>query len=109
VDQLDTATDEKGVAAHEEVSGRSRTKVPKAASISRLLLALRNWICNPMARAADGAASNVVSAFAGLAGLTSTATRVAPGTSSRTDAPHPIWLLRTRRERQRSRCAAERG
>src|SRR5712672_3610059 len=33
-------------------SGRSRTKVVKAASISRLVLALRTSICSPMARAA---------------------------------------------------------
>ena len=33
-------------------SARSRTNAAKAASISRLLLALRIWICSPMARAA---------------------------------------------------------
>ena len=60
-------------------SGRSRTKVAKAASISRLVLALRTWICSPMARAADSTSLNVVSVLAALAGLTSTATRVARG------------------------------
>ena len=33
-------------------SGRSRTKVAKAALISWLVLALRTWICSPMERAA---------------------------------------------------------
>ena len=42
-------------------SGRSRTKVAKAASISRLVLALRTWICSPMARAAASMSLNVVS------------------------------------------------
>src|SRR5262249_5855191 len=32
--------------------GRTRTKVSKAAIISPLALAVRTWICNPMARAA---------------------------------------------------------
>src|SRR5262249_31903194 len=33
-------------------SGRSRTKVAKAASISRLVLVRRTWICSPIERAA---------------------------------------------------------
>src|SRR5258705_353306 len=33
-------------------SARSRTIFAKAAAISRLVLALRTWICSPMARAA---------------------------------------------------------
>ena len=54
-------------------SGRSRTIVAKAASISRLVLALRTWISNPVARAANCASLNVVSEL-GPVGLTSTAT-----------------------------------
>ena len=64
-------------------SGRSRTKVAKAASISRLVLVVRTWTSNPMARAAGSKSLNVVSALVTLAGLTSTATRAALGTSSR--------------------------
>ena len=60
-----------------------RPKAANAASISRLVLALRTWICSPMARAATSTSLTVVSAFLGLAGLTSTATRAALGTSSR--------------------------
>src|SRR5262249_9881630 len=64
-------------------SGRSRAIVAKAASISRLVLALRTWICSPMVRAAGSTSLNVVSVFVALAGLTSPATRVAAGTSAR--------------------------
>src|SRR5262245_36526801 len=64
-------------------SGGSRTKVANASLISRLVLALRTWICNPTARAAGSRSLNVVSVFRTLAGLTSTATRAAPGTNSR--------------------------
>src|SRR6266446_8336299 len=45
-------------------SGRSRPNVANAASISRLVLAFRAWICNPIARAADSTSRNVVSVFA---------------------------------------------
>src|SRR6516162_6495154 len=64
-------------------SGRSFAKVAKAASISRLVLALRTWICNPMARAADCTSLNVVSVVGAKVGLTSTAIRAAWGTISR--------------------------
>src|SRR5439155_6976638 len=64
-------------------SGRSRTTASKAKLISLLVLALRTWISNPPARAADCASLNVVSKL-GPVGLASTATRVAVGTSSRT-------------------------
>ena len=64
-------------------SGRSRAKVAKAASISRPVLALRTWICKPMAWAAVATSLNVVSVFVGLAGLTRAAMRVARGTISR--------------------------
>ena len=63
-------------------SGRSRTIVPKAASISRLVLARTTCICNPMARPANCTALKVASVFATLVGLTSTATWTAAGTSS---------------------------
>ena len=64
-------------------SGRSRIKLAKAESISRVVLALRTWICSPMARAAASTSLNVTSVFGALAGLTSTATLVVAGTSSR--------------------------
>src|SRR5262245_13928535 len=64
-------------------SGRSRTIVAKAASISRLVLALRTSICSPLARAADSTSLNVDSVLVAWVGLMSTATRAAPGTSSR--------------------------
>src|SRR5262249_27192069 len=66
----------------ERVARRSRANVAKAASMSRLVLALRVWICRPMARVAVSTSLNTVSTFAS-AGLTSTATRRAAGTSSR--------------------------
>ena len=75
----------KGSRLTKSASGRSRTKVAKAASISRLVLALRTWICSPMARPAGSTSLNVVSAV-GLVGLTITATRAAPGTSSRSSS-----------------------
>src|SRR5262249_41211306 len=50
---------------------------------SRMVLALRTWICNPMAPAAACTSLNVVSVVVALAGLTSTAIRAAPGTISR--------------------------
>ena len=68
--------------ATNRASARSRTRVMKAISISPLVLAWRIEVCSPMARAASGAARNVVSAVATLAGLTSTAIRAAFGTSS---------------------------
>src|SRR5262245_30843264 len=49
-------------------SGRSRTKVAKAASISRPVLALSTWICSPIARAAVSASLKVFSAALALAG-----------------------------------------
>src|SRR5262249_19194177 len=52
-------------------------------SNDRLVLALSTWICIPMARAGAATSLNVVSVVAALAGLTSTATRVAAGTRSR--------------------------
>ena len=63
-------------------SGRSRTRVAKAASISRLVLAVRIWICSASRRAAASTALNWLSAFVASAELTSKATRPAPGTSS---------------------------
>jgi hypothetical protein len=44
-------------------SGRSRIKLAKAESISRLVLALRTWICSPMTRAAGSTSLNVISVF----------------------------------------------
>ena len=73
----------KGPVATKSASGRSRSNGAKAAPISRPFLALRTWICRPMARAADSACSNVVLAVVVLVGSTSTATRAAAGTNSR--------------------------
>ena len=83
VDQLDTPAGEKGVGCRRKGVGPLAHKVAKAASISRLVLALRTWICSPMARAAGSTSLNVDSVLPALAGLTSTATRAAAGTSSR--------------------------
>jgi hypothetical protein len=63
-------------------SGRRSAKVAKAASISRLVLALRTVVCSPIARAAGSMSRSVVSA-SGPVGLTSTAIRATAGTSSR--------------------------
>src|SRR5262245_36470780 len=65
------------------MSDRSRTRAAKAASISRLVLALKTLICSPIARAAGSKSLIVFSVLVTLAGLTSTATRTAAGTSSR--------------------------
>src|SRR6516165_1434403 len=72
----------KGSLVTKRASGRSCTKLAKAVLISRMVLALRTRICNPMARAAASKSLNVGSAIAALAGLTSAATRTAVGTSS---------------------------
>ena len=72
----------KGSLPTKSASGRSRTNVANTASISRLVLALRIWIWNPMARAADFTSLTVLSVRKKV-GLTSTVTRVAAGNSSR--------------------------
>ena len=59
-------------------------KVANAASISPLVLALRTWICSPMAPAAASMSLNVDSA-AGMVGLRAPP-RAAPGTSSRSSS-----------------------
>ena len=71
-----------GSPATNRASARSRSRVPKAASISPPLLALSARICNPMARAASPISCNVASADDALAGLTSTPTRTALGANS---------------------------
>jgi len=76
-------------------SGRSRTKVAKAASISRPVLALRTRICSPMVQAAPSSSFSVASA-AGLSGLVSTATRAVPGTSSRKSSKFCVQLCSKR-------------
>ena len=54
----------KGSGPTKSASGRSRTNVAKAASISRLVLALKIWICSPIARGCRFHVScNVVSAL----------------------------------------------
>src|SRR5262245_28013893 len=59
------------------------TSVANAASISRVVLALRTWICSPMAGAAAATSLNIDSVYVALVGLTSTAMRTAAGTTSR--------------------------
>src|SRR5215470_12548564 len=58
----------KGLVATKSASGRSRSNGAKAAPISRPFLALRTWICRPMARAADSTSPNVVLAVVVLVG-----------------------------------------
>ena len=52
VGKLHPPVDEKGVGSDEEGVEPLAHNVAKAASISRLVLALKNWTCSPMARAA---------------------------------------------------------
>ena len=80
--QLHPPAVHKGPAPTKSASGRSRMKAVKATLISRLLLALRAWICNPMARAAASTSLNAA-AEDEPDGSVSTATRLAVGTSSR--------------------------
>ena len=69
---------EKRVAAHEECVGRFAKKSScEGPSISRLVLASSPSTRDPIAQAAACTSLAVVSVVAGLAGLTSTATRVA--------------------------------
>src|SRR4051794_16606099 len=68
--------------ATKSASARSRERVAKAASISRLVRALRTAICSPRVRAASGTSRSVVSAVEALAGLTNTAILTALGTRS---------------------------
>ena len=53
----------KGLVATNRASCRSCTKVAKAVSISRLLLALKTWICSPIARAAGSTSRTLASVF----------------------------------------------
>jgi hypothetical protein len=50
---------EKGSLPTKRALDRSRTSVANAASISRLVLAFKTWICSPMARAAASTSLNV--------------------------------------------------
>jgi hypothetical protein len=74
----------------------------KAASISRLVLALKTWICRPMLRAAGSTSRSVASVVAALAGLASTATPASrwqwDSTIVAVEAEHTkaiYWLSRT--------------
>ena len=60
--QLDASAQEEPAAADEGASGRSWAKVAKAASISRLVLALRSRVCSPMISTAASSSRNVTSA-----------------------------------------------
>src|SRR5262245_31108100 len=72
----------RGSLATKSASGRRPTKLAKAASISRRVLALTISISSPIARAAGSASRSVISAVR-LTGLTITATRATDGTNSR--------------------------
>src|SRR5262245_32546412 len=119
----------KGVVATKRASGLSRPMRSKAASISRLVLALKTWICRPMVRAAGSTSRSVASVVAALAGLEfdSNSAAFAPtkfaqslhkrgdpfaarGTRAlpqETDGRHLAGLLRVRRERPRDRTAQQ--
>ena len=64
-------------------SGRSLASAAKAASISAMVLALKNRICRPMASAAASTSRRLAAAIVGSAGLSSTATRLIAGTTAR--------------------------
>src|SRR5262249_50696213 len=64
--------EKKGSRLTNRASGRSRTKVAKAALISGPVLALKTWICIPTSRAAGSRYLNIVSVEMALAGLEST-------------------------------------
>ena len=81
--QLDAPAVEERVCANEERIGPLAHKSCESRIDLALVLALRTWICSPMARAAGSTSLNVVSAFRAAAGLTSTATELAAGTNSR--------------------------
>jgi hypothetical protein len=68
MDQLGTPAVEEGVLTDEEGIGPSRANVAKAALILPMVLALRTWVCNPMARAAAPISLIVVSIYSALAG-----------------------------------------
>src|SRR5262249_11357123 len=67
-------------------SGRSRTKAVKAVSISLLAPTLTILLCRPMAMAAASTSLTMFSVTAALPGLTSTAIRMAAGSSSRSSS-----------------------
>ena len=84
--KMDTPAGEKGVIADEEGVGPLAHKGREGRIDLAAGAGIKDWICNPMARAAGSTSLTVVSVFAALAGLTSTATRVAAGTSSRSSS-----------------------
>src|SRR6516162_3508940 len=69
--------------ATNRASGRASTRAANAASISRLVLALKICICSPMPRAAGSTSASVDDVLTVLLGFISIATRTAAGTSSR--------------------------
>ena len=60
--QLQPPALKKGSPLTKRASGRALAKLAKAASISRLVLALRTWICSPMVKAASSTSLNMFSA-----------------------------------------------
>src|SRR5262245_40507034 len=87
----------RGSLATKSASGRRPTKLAKAASISRRVLALTTSVCSLIARAAGSTSRSVVSETR-LTELTITATRATDGTSSRRSSSRfavnsPLTLL----------------
>jgi hypothetical protein len=80
-DKLNAAADEECVGSNEEAIGALARKVGKGLIDLVARAGLENLICSPMARPVSCTSRNVVSVTAALAGLTSTATRTALGTS----------------------------
>src|SRR5262245_22136359 len=81
--QLDTPAGEEGVAADEEGVGPLEHESCESHIDLAAVAGVENPDLHPMARAAASTSLNVASVLAAFAGLTSTATRAALGTSSR--------------------------
>ena len=81
--QLDAPVGKKGRGCATRVTGRARTMLAKASSISRLEPGFSDWICIPIARPAASTSRKVDLFVVIVAGSTSTTTRATPGTSSR--------------------------
>src|SRR6516225_7361530 len=82
--QLGTSVDEERAGPNDEgLRSLAHRRRERGIDLTGMVLALRIWICSPMPPTADSTLFNVDSVPAALAGSTSTAIRVAPGTSSR--------------------------
>ena len=86
VGELHPSVEEKGIAADEQYIGALAREGCECRVDLKAVLARTTWICSPRLRAAASTSLNVVSVMTALTGLTSTATRVAAGTSSRNNS-----------------------